>query len=413
VCLAVLALLVAGPAPQSKAVEGGLPAGSSSGSVRIFEGGRWAASGTLVDRNWALTSLHVFRRLDLPHTLRFGVLNNDDDPRSTANLRTIDQVVVHPQLADVVMVHFADPVPPGTWIAPLATQAPGSYTAARLYGWTQEGHILQRALGLILDPVAQQNAAHLRAADRYFGKRYPGDIQPMAVNIQAEPGDSGSGIFSAGGLLLGVTTDRGEYSYQFNASGDPVGTRFTAAYAQPVWQHRAWIQRVISGEGSSGSQPGPPRRQLTSNDTTSTQLPMTLPPQDGCDTGTTCPQPVWEQGALLGAGNYRGTALARCATAANNTCTFGQTTYPTGTSTRIPLGPATAPGTAPRQVMIWCKTSTSLTPGDPARDALRISFTNADPQESPLGYGWWDITPDQLGTGNGNTPLDPSQFTPC
>jgi hypothetical protein len=61
--------------------------------------------------------------------------------------------------------------------------------------------------------------------------------------------------------------------------------------------------------------------------------------------------------------------------------------------------------------MVWCKTTASLTPGDPTQQVLRISFTNADPQESPLGYGWWDITPDQAGTGN--TPLDPSHFTTC
>jgi hypothetical protein len=44
---------------------------------------------------------------------------------------------------------------------------------------------------------------------------------------------------------------------------------------------------------------------------------------------------------------------------------------------------------------------------------LRVSFTNADPTDSVLGYGWWDVTPDQVGTGAGQTLLDPGPLQPC
>jgi hypothetical protein len=44
---------------------------------------------------------------------------------------------------------------------------------------------------------------------------------------------------------------------------------------------------------------------------------------------------------------------------------------------------------------------------------LRVSFTNAEHAEEHLGYGWWDVTPDQVGTGNGTTPLDTGPLTAC
>jgi hypothetical protein len=65
-------------------------------------------------------------------------------------------------------------------------------------------------------------------------------------------------------------------------------------------------------------------------------------------------------------------------------------------------------------VVAWCQTTTAFPDqGSPAQPVLRVSFTNADPSDSPLGYGWWDVTPDQLGTGAGQTVLDTGALSPC
>jgi hypothetical protein len=64
--------------------------------------------------------------------------------------------------------------------------------------------------------------------------------------------------------------------------------------------------------------------------------------------------------------------------------------------------------------MVWCKTSTAFPDASsPTRPVLRVSFTNGDPQESPLGYGWWDVTPDQVGTGSGQVLVDTGRLAPC
>lgn len=411
------AMVWVGPLPRGAAVRGGLPARSSAASARIFEDGRFAGGATLVDRNWALTVGHIFAGAGT-YTLRFGVVDNSDDQDSIANIRTIDGIVPHPQLADVAMVHFATPVPEGTWIPPLATQAPPRYSAARLYGWGPTGEVLNRALGLVLDQAAVEQAAELRSGFPAFARAFPPSIEPMTVNLVADGGDSGSGIFSADGTLIGVHYASATYGY-FDASGDPVGQNYMATYNQPVWLHREWIRRVISGAGSSNAAPRDElkRRRLTGVE--GNTLPMTLPPQtDLCDPGmTSCTSPVlrWARGVLLGAGNYRGTALARCVAVERNGCSFDGVAAAAGTSARMRLGPSSAPN-APgtREVMVWCTADAAFPEaGSPTRPVLRVSFTNADPQKSPIGYGWWDVTPDQVGTGTGRTLLDTSRLTPC
>jgi hypothetical protein len=143
---------------------------------------------------------------------------------------------------------------------------------------------------------------------------------------------------------------------------------------------------------------------------------MTVPPpihncgQSQTPCGT---DPAWVLGNLPGSGNYRGTALAVCARAPGNTCSFGEATYPGDAIERLALGPTGAPGTAPRQVMIWCKTRNVFAPGSPARPALRISFTNGDNDEVPEGKGWWDVTPDQVATGTDQIPAEIDQFSTC
>jgi Trypsin len=422
--VAVLILLVGAPVLHSQAMAGGRPADSTAGSVRIFLDGKFQGCGTLVDRNWAVTAGHLVEDVDAGAlTVRFGVVNGNDDGRDTTNARTIDRVVTHPEGADVALVHFADPVPPGTWIAPLASRAPPRYSAARLYGWGPDGHTLNRAIGLILEPIAQQNADYHRGQSSQFRAAYPGDLQPMAVNVSAEPGDSGGGLFTIDGTLIGIHNGLGDFRYQFNASGKPVGSGGDAAYEQPVWVHQQWIQKVISGEGTSGestgaSTGGQDRRRLD-DEPASGRLPMSLPPQVAvCDVGApTCTRsmPSWAQGVLLGAGNYRGTAQARCAAVTGNDCSFNGVPSAAGASARMALGPASAPSAlGTRDVMVWCRTSTPFPePTSPTREVVLVSFTNGDPQESPLGYGWWDLTLDQVGTGNGQTLLDTGNLTAC
>jgi hypothetical protein len=178
---------------------------------------------------------------------------------------------------------------------------------------------------------------------------------------------------------------------------------------------------VISGEGTSGSSVTEEelrRRRLAGSESSGDGgLPMTMPPQgDVCEPGDgscSLPTPTWVQGELTGAGTYRGTALAVCAPAEGNSCSFAGTAYARGAIARPELGPSQAPRTAPRQVMVWCATSAVFAQGTTARPALRISFTNADRAEVPVGMGWWDVTPDQVSTGAGQSPVDPGRFNPC
>ena len=141
------------------------------------------------------------------------------------------------------------------------------------------------------------------------------------------------------------------------------------------------------------------------------------PPTDICeDSQPSCPvpDPVWLPGVLLGSGNHRGTVLGICVKATGNTCSFNGTSYPGGSTARIPLGPLTAP-TAPgtRKVLVWCKSTGAFTSGGPAQSVLRVSFTNTDPTAAPLGYGWWDVLPGQVGTGTGTTLVNPARLTTC
>jgi hypothetical protein len=238
----------------------------------------------------------------------------------------------------------------------------------------------------------------------------------MVLGARTQAEDAGSGAF-ANGALAGVHVMFGPYRHS-NETGNLREPEFSSAYEQPVWRYRDWIQSVINGEGTSGSRPTNDelrRRRLT--DTESGDLPMSLPPPMAmCEPGqTSCtlPDPKWAPGFLSGSGNNRGTVQAVCAAADGNSCSFNGTAHADGTTTRLPLGPSKAPRTAPREIMVWCRTRSAFTQGGPLYPALRVSFTNADRDAGPIGMGWWDVMSDQVGTGTGHTLMDPGLFTTC
>jgi hypothetical protein len=401
---------------QSRAV-GGSRVRSPAAQVRIFRDGRFRGGGTLVGRNWALTAGHILRD-QAEHSLRFGVIDDSDDQNGDLNFRVIDRIVFHPQTPDVAMVHFAEPVPSGTWIPQLAQEVPKRYSEGNVFAWGPDGQVLRRLLGVVIDPIATENSALVRAQDDRFASAFPEGLEPMATNLASllDAGDSGSGLFNSMGTFVGFHSWRISYRH-VGPRGTFFGGETIASMEHPVWQYRDWILRVMSGEGPSNPQPKDEPGRLLLDEDVSGDLPMTLPPQvDVCDPGEascTAPDPAWALGNLTGAGNYRGTTLAVCAQAVGNTCSFDGTGYAGGAIGRLALGPSGAPGTAPRQVMVWCKTSDVFATGAPAQPALRVSFTNDDHVEVPIGYGWWDVTPDQVGTGTGQTPVDISLLMTC
>jgi nitroreductase len=78
----------------------------------------------LVDRNWVLTTGHAFAADPSQYTFRFGGTDDSQDGSSQATLGTFDRMAVHPTVPDLVMLHFADPVPDGTDIMAIATADP-------------------------------------------------------------------------------------------------------------------------------------------------------------------------------------------------------------------------------------------------------------------------------------------------
>jgi hypothetical protein len=117
----------------------------------------------------------------------------------------------------------------------------------------------------------------------------------------------------------------------------------------------------------------------------------------------------------FGGVDYRGTALARCAAAPDNGCSFGGTSYPAGAEARLSLGPASAPD-APgeRKVLAWCTTETAFPAADsPSRPVLRVCFTDDDSDDIPLGHGWGDLTPDQVTDPTTKASVELSHLNAC
>ncbi|HEY6794608.1 MAG TPA: trypsin-like serine protease [Kineosporiaceae bacterium] len=394
------------------------------GQVIVYENGVFDGGGTLVSRDWVLFAGHQLDHPGTPsaYTIRFGTVTGSSDPGDRTNLRTVDRFVFPPSGGDLVLAHLSESVPEGTVIVhDLASAAPARGTMATLPGWGPDGTVLRYGTGTVYDPVARENAEVFRSQYPLFHIFFPAGIDPLVLNLAVQSGDSGSGVFGADGSLIGVHSGNGNYQH-VNGTGNLYGPGYYLAYQLPVWEYRQWIQSVISGEGSSSSAPPPggsPRRRL--DDVVGgggVGLPMTSPPPTPvCLPGMwSCTSPIWEQGVLLGAGNYRGTALARCASAGSSGCSFNATAYAIGASARMSLGPATAPlAPGTREVQVWCTTTTPFPDAtSPARSVVRVSFTNAEHSTVQIGYGWWDVTPDQLGTSpTDQSPLDTSRLAHC
>ena len=409
VVLVVASAFLAGlPWARSKAVVGEA-ATSTAAQVRVFQNGVFRGSGTLVDRNWVLTAAHLFDRPDNPriYSLRFGAVNNRNDQNDPTHLRSIDRIVLAPR-GDMAMVHFVDPVPGETWIPSLATQAPRVYDWAHLYGWGPVGTAMNWASVLVYDPVAYANAAVLRPADPVFADLVAEGIGPIVLNVVPGNGDSGGGVFAPRGVLAGVFSLDADYRHA-NGSGNLIPPYYRAGYAQPVWQYRQWILDVINGAGTSMPDPDHDelrRRRL--DDGPDGELPMSAPPQpDVCDEGaSTCgiPDPVWLAATLTAASAGGGLVAATCASGGGNSCSFNGGVYVPGTPGQVKVGSG-------RQVMVWCKTTDALAVGGAPQRVLRVSFTNADPDQGPVGLGWWDVDPGRVAAADG--PVDTARFATC
>ncbi len=314
----------------------------------------------------------------------------------------------------MALVHFADPVPADTWIPSLATQPPARDAGGLFYGWGPDGHVLNRALGVIIDPVATENAAALRDDPSFasFAEDFPPGTDPMVIAVPTTGGDSGSGVFTFGGILSGTHVARSGYRH-VNGSGRLFGEDFWAGYEQPVWRYRQWIMDTINGAGSSNQAHDELKRRRL-NESPGGSLPMTMPPQvQVCDPGQpacSAPDPVWQAATLVGYSHQQGIVPAKCAQADGNTCTFDGITYVGGATAQLRLGAVGVTGT--RHVMTWCRSTTALNAGEPPVPVLEVSFSNDDDPQGPIGKGWWLVTPDHVTTDT-TTPVDTTVFTTC
>jgi hypothetical protein len=360
------------------ALPDGAQASAPNGQVRIYVQGGGGWSGTLVDRNWVLTAAHGIDRPDNPsaYSVRFGTTTAGAD--TPDNLRVADRIIVYPAAGDMAMIHFSNPVPTDTFIAPLTDHAPARYSGVRQYGWGPNAQRLVRDLGLVIDPAATANADKFRSTAADFSAVFPSGIDPLVTNIRVEPGDSGGGLFDHSDSLIGVGS--GGFPYQIvGASGQPIGRTYLVAFLQPVWKYLTWIRQVLNGEGSSS----PPKDELKRrrlSDTTTTDPVMSPAPQvTVCENGLQCDSAdqYWQTGKIGGA------VLAHCA---NSDCWVATIKYPQDTSPNLKLAGS-------RHVIAWCTSRITYHTGEPLQQAVRVSFLNDDnPQASP-DYGWWDVSP--------------------
>ena len=412
--LFTLALFGAAPLPSSSAVTGP-KAGANPGEVRIFEEGEYVGTGTLVHRNWILTSGHIF---DAPldrYTFRFGGTNNRGDGISQANLRSFDRIAIHPTVPDLALLHFADPVSDNTAVARVATSNPFSRSGMSgvLFGWGDRNPDLggaslhyRRVHVIDIDPRANREA--LKRDSPELAPLF-GDANMFASAPHASgPGDSGSGFFRNGGLLAALHWGSGAYR-RVRASGELYGPEFDVSWEIPLWPYASWIQSIIDGEGSSTepSHDELKRRRLQEQEADHHGASvMTGPPEianNGCDpSDLSCyREPVTPLAVLIAFSTNQGAVLVRCAgNDYGEACSFDQKVYPKSTRPTLPLAPPPKTGldaqTGRRDVVIWCKYRGSLTTGAPAYDLVRFSFTNTDAAGVTPAYGWWDVSTAQI-----------------
>jgi hypothetical protein len=428
-CL-LLAVVVSGMvwgAPPGEAVLG-RQVGRNPGVVRIYEFGEAAGSGILVDRNWVLTTGHIFIADLSQYTFRFGGTDDSQDGNSQDNLRTFDRMAVHPTVPDLVMVHFADPVPDDTAIMPIATTNPftPSTPMGILLGWgdplTDTGGVqLRLALASVVDQNPMANLADWMGRQPDLVSDF-GDAMPLVLNRQvARAGDSGGALMANG---AGTAMHWGHGGYRrTNETGTLAGPEFDVDYEIPLWPYAQWIRSVINGEGTSTPDPAPhdelKRRKLEEGANTPGQAVMTGPTPCPGD-GTCNPEPVTPEATLVGFSSHQGAAPARCAGSDDgDTCSYDTTSHPKDSTATLQIAPPPKTGidatTGRRDVIVWCKTTGSLTTGAPPADLVRFSFTNTDVTEPTPAYGWWDTTPQQVQglPDNPSSGIDLNQLGTC
>jgi hypothetical protein len=432
--LAVLVTgLIAGPIPFGHAVLGN-QARSNPGLVRIYEQGRFVGTGILVDRNWVLTASHILEADVSQYTFQFGGVDNTQD--TEAGLRTFDRTpVTHPDVPDIMMLHFADPVPSDTPIAQVATTNPFTPTSQTggIYGWSDDdpalhGSRLRFEQVPLLDLEARQNKEAMKdtSPEAYAGL---GTAVPFVLPRVTSPGDSGGGFFKAG-KVVGIHYAGGEYR-KVNATGTLYEEIYSASYEIPLWPYAAWIRSVINGEGTSGPPPAHDelrRRRLQDAEAKVAGAPQVMTglapitSPAGCDPGDSrcSADPVTPLGILVGPSTTNGQVLTACAgNDTGDTCTFSDTAYAKDSRPTLRLTDPPQTGvdasTGRRDVIIWCRTTGTLTIGAPATTLLRLSFTNTDTAGYPPAYGWWDVnsTRGQPLPDNPNSSIDPEQLTQC
>jgi hypothetical protein len=410
--------------PPGEAVVG-QQAKRNPGVVRIYEQGQQKGSGMLVDRNWVLTTGHLFTADLSQYTFRFGGTDNSQDGSSQANLRSFDRMAVHPTVPDLVLVHFADPAPDSTGLMPVATTSPFSLYGAvgDLWGWgrPQPNTQLRRAMTVVADQDPAVNVAARRAANPDIWS-LTGDARMLALSgVVGRGGDSG-GALMRDGAAAGMHWGNGPYRGT-NATGTLAGPTFQVSYEIALWPYAQWIRSVINGEGTSTPDPPPhdelKRRKLEEGDNAPGQALMTGPtpcPGDGsCD-----PEPVSSPATLVGFSTQQGAVTARCAGSDDgDTCSYDSTSYPKDSPATLQIAPPPKTGidatTGRRDVIVWCKLTGSLTTGAPPTDLVRFSFTNTDVTEPTPAYGWWDTTPKQIEDlpDNPSSGADLTQLSPC
>lgn len=386
----------------------GPPAGRNPGVVRIYELGTHLGSGILVDRNWVLTTGHIFIADLSQYSFRFGGTDDTQDARSQDNLRTFDRMAVHPTVPELVMLHFADPVPEDTKVLPVATTNPFASSAhvGVLWGWgaprsSTGGVQLRFRSTSVIDDDPASNIARLKA--RTDTAADLGTSIPLALaGHVSRGGDSGGGLLR-GGIATAMHWGHGTYRRP-NETGTLSGPKFDVSYEIPLWPYAQWIRSVINGEGSSTPNPPPhdelKRRKLIEGDNTSGQAVMTGPVACPGD-GTCNPAPVTPSATLVAFSTHQGSVMAGCAGSdTGDSCSFDSISHPKNSRPVLQLAPPPKTGidakTGRRKITVWCKHTGSLTVGAPPGDLVRFSFTNTDDAEATPAYGWWDVSPKQV-----------------